>query len=343
MGNPSFRPTPAQVVGILSLPESADDPGILLPNSVAPTLEQLSGLAADYALHVADFDRTDRLFPADFKVFQTNPLSVAYGACGVAYMFKHVKGEVDSRVVEWILAHKVDTTMYPPGLYLGTSGIAWVMLELGLRSQAEDVLAGTNAHPLLYDNPDLMCGVAGWGITNLHFFIHTSDEVYLSSAIKAGQFLIDTKVENDAGYSWKSNNSTYLGFAHGASGIALLFLYLYLLTQRTEFLNVGRKGLDFDLSHGVQTMDGGLSWRCQIDANFPIQPYWQGGTAGIGLTTLRYYAYLRDEQYRLLLERMFIDVDRSYAAYPGRFLGLCGLGDFLLDLYDFTGNETYLG
>src|SRR5262249_50049938 len=34
---------------------------------------------------VADYHRKDRLYPADPRVFSTNPLSLAYGAAGVAY------------------------------------------------------------------------------------------------------------------------------------------------------------------------------------------------------------------------------------------------------------------
>ena len=69
------------------------------------------GWATDYQenlfapLHpgsVADFEREDRLFPADPMVFDTNPLSLGHGACGVAYVMHKLRGQVDERVLDWI-------------------------------------------------------------------------------------------------------------------------------------------------------------------------------------------------------------------------------------------------
>jgi hypothetical protein len=74
----------------------------------------------------------------------------------------------------------------------------------------------------------------------------------------------------------------------------------------------------------------------------PLYPYWRFGSAGVGSAVLRFYKVLGDEKYGSMLARIFIDTDRKYAVFPGRFMGLVGLGDFLMDMYDFTGEHQYL-
>ncbi len=46
-------------------------------------------------------------------------------------------------------------------------------------------------------------------------------------------------------------------------------------------------------------------------------------------------------RYRSILEKIFIDVDRKYAVSPGFFSGMAGLGEFLLDMHEFSGEHKY--
>ena len=68
-------------------------------------------------------------------------------------------------------------------------------------------------------------------------------------------------------------------------------------------------------------------------------PYLRYGTAGVGLATVRYHWLLGEARYREALERMHPDVDRKYAIFPGRSIGLAGMGEFLLDLAATPGFE----
>src|SRR5213079_70260 len=68
---------------------------------IEETVEQ----TARYLLRTADPARADRLWPADPFVFSTNPLSVAYGACGPA-LFLHRTGrlgEMPAGALAWML------------------------------------------------------------------------------------------------------------------------------------------------------------------------------------------------------------------------------------------------
>ncbi len=46
-----------------------------------------------YLRRTASPSRNDRLWPADLAVFETNPLSLAYGACGVLHALQCISGD----------------------------------------------------------------------------------------------------------------------------------------------------------------------------------------------------------------------------------------------------------
>src|SRR5262249_22637627 len=80
--------------------------------------------AVDAILESADLARSDRLFPGDPQLHLTNPLSVAWGAAGVACAVKRAGREVPPHVTAWILSRRIDPEHYPPGLLVGSAGIA---------------------------------------------------------------------------------------------------------------------------------------------------------------------------------------------------------------------------
>ena len=92
----------------------------------------------------------------------------------------------------------------------------------------------------------------------------------------------------------------------------------------------------------MTTKDGGLSWRQATQGQSPLFPYWRFGSAGIGTAVLRFARLLGTEHYQSVLEKIFIDTDRKYVVLPGKFIGLAGIGDFMLDMHQFTGEARYL-
>ena len=292
---------------------------------------------------VAAYTRHDRLFPTDQKLLVTNPTSLAWGAAGVGYALTISSGSAQDGVAKWILDHKISPDIYAPGLYAGMSGIAWSLLEMGRSEEAEQILRNTFNDKLLKHSADIFYGLAGWGLTCLRFFIATGNQIYLDQAKLAARHLAQTCKQGQHTCYWhESSGDIPLGFAHGASGVAVFLLYLYLATGLEEFLAMGRRSLEFDLQHAVTTKDGGLSWPSSIQNTSPLYPYWLYGSAGIGMSLLRYWRLLQDNRYWSILETIFIDVNRKYAVLPGRFMGLAGLGDFLLDMYEATGEARFL-
>jgi serine/threonine protein kinase len=336
------RPKPDRVIEVLERDYELRPPAFSVDDESAhPKYKQYVDRICEYFLALADFNRQDRLFPAYGAVFHTNPLSLSYGACGVAHAIQAMGHEVPERVVDWILQPTDDRGRYAPGLYTGLSGIAWTVLDLERRATAERILALSDAHPLRLRSFDLFHGMAGCGLANLRFFLKLEDELYLSKAVDVGELLLKSSQESEKGLFWKKDDEIALGLAHGPSGISLFLLYLYLTSGREEFLETGIRALDYDLKSGVPTRDGGLSWRRNDDEARIIYPYWRHGSAGVGMALVRYYGLLGDERYCDYLERIFLDLNRKYAVYPGLFVGLAGVGETLLDFHLFTGEERF--
>src|SRR5262249_59192945 len=87
---------------------------------------------------------------------------------------------------------------------------------------------------------------------------------------------------------------------------------------------------------------GGLPWPKGPRADKIVYPYWEYGSAGVGIACLRYSAALGSPRYHEVLERIYLDCDRKYAVYPGRAMGLAGICEFLWDAFQFTGEERFL-
>lgn len=296
----------------------------------------------------AAFNRTDRLFPADPAVFLTNPLSVAHGAAGVAHALLCLEGKVPDKVISWMLAHDISSEKYPPGLYLGLSGIAWVFWELGLQKLALQLMKTAADHPLLWELPDIYYGAAGFGLACLYFHKETQDEYWLEQAIKVGDWLIGSKEESNEGYYWRDiEGNIWCGYARGQSGIALYLLYLNLASGKSRFKEAGKKALSYDLGQ-TKEMEKGLRIPRASADSLPsphkdiASPYWSDGTAGLCTSLVRYWFVFREIEDKNMLESLMPDTFRSFTAFPTLFTGLAGLGNLQLDVSDFTGNTQYI-
>ena len=114
------------------------------------TLERLPEMierTGDFLLASFDASRDDRLWPSDPEVFSTNPLCVAWGACGPLLFLARTGREIPREVLDWVGRQRLDHGTYPPGLFVGTAGIAWTLTELGRLDQGAKVL------DLTYDSP----------------------------------------------------------------------------------------------------------------------------------------------------------------------------------------------
>ncbi|MFE9479562.1 lanthionine synthetase C family protein [Streptomyces spororaveus] len=306
------------------------------------------GGIADTLLRTHDVRRTDRLWPADYTVFTTNPLSVAYGACGPALLLRSAAGAQGSgaaalpaEVASWMLSRPLGTDTYPPGLYVGLAGIAWAFHDLGWEDRGEAVMAMLHTSPLLYDEPGMLLGIAGWGLASLRFHARTGKQVYLDRAVQAGDELLRTaRQEGDTCY-WPSarDASVHYGYGHGASGIALFLLHLHLVTGDARFRSYAVRALEFDLAHASES-GLGLQWQ-RVRDDPVVYPYWIHGGAGVGSVLVRFHDLLGIERYGDLARRVADDTFVKYTYSPGLFEGMAGIGEFMLDMYSSTGERAY--
>ncbi len=335
-GQPARYPPIDRIIEVLTEPHEPVAPRIGTREFDA--LDPRNALEAilGYARSVADFDRTDRLFPADSAVYSTNPLSIAHGACGVAFVMHRVNGHVAPEVIEWIRSQPMDSATYATGLYSGLSGIAWSMLEMGMEQEAFDVLSKCDGHHLLFRSANLFNGAAGWGMTQLRFFLHTGDRVHLDAAITAGRHLVASRQVDESvdGSYWATGDGISASLGHGAAGIALFLLYLHLSSGDDEFLETGLSAMRWVSSKSSGNPDGALTWIAR--ENTPSQtPYWRWGSSGIGRVALRYWAATGDPRFADMIERIHIDCDRKYTIFPGYFFGVSGIADMYLDMARF--------
>lgn len=320
--------------------------GSALPEEQAPADHDIADVIGRIREHIdstAEYDREDRLWPADYRVFMTNSMSVSYGALGICLFLKQEGGNLADRQWQWILkrAEQINNESIPPGLYVGSSGIAWALSELGLIDEAIRIINATYDSPLLFTGPDVFYGCAGVGLASLYFWARTRQQSFLDKATLIGNHLLKISLESEAGYYWRNvDGHCYYGYPYGGSGISLFLLYLYRETQDPRYLRCAYQGMDFEISRAV-TRNGSLAWGREQGDSVTF-PYWRFGSAGVGSALIRFYDVLKEDRYRELAARAAQYGSTKYAAFPGQFYGLSGIGELLLDLYSVTNDLTYL-
>jgi hypothetical protein len=343
--DPSLRPSPRHLSNEIRRAPHWQAPTESVSAGADKDLRTTITAAMNYCRASAALERTDRLFPADANVFLTNPLSVAYGATGVAYALHQIEGEVPKPVLAWILSRSIAQEDYPPGLYLGLAGIAWLFWELGLGEVALQVHRIADDHPLLWSTADLFYGAAGYGLSCLFLHDVTGEQALLDRAAQVGDLLDRSRVRDVRGCRWPDDNGeVYLGYARGGSGIALFLLYLHAVTGEERFMRLGEEALAFDLTHAYPTAEGNLGvLRGAIGSlENAFSHCWFDGSAGVATVVARYWAKTKNPEYYEILQRLAPDTFRRISTSPSLFRGLAGLGNFLLDAFAFTGEEGYL-
>lgn len=316
----------------------------VLPVNVDSQVNQIETMCAGidtYILHTATCDRDDRLWPADYRVFTTNPLNLAYGALGILLYLHDRDIIISDHLIDWVLQQKIDNQNYAPGLFVGSSGIAWGLAELGLLEEAEQIMQQAYQSPLLYTGNDIFYGAAGWGLASLYFYTKTQNSLYLEKACESGNHLIGQAQYKDTGCFWPApEGNIYHSFAHGASGIALFLLYLYHYTQYQIYLDHAIAGIEYEISQARQE-DDSIVWQATPGSPL-LSPYWRFGNAGIGSSFIRIARMLRDDRYTQLAIRTANHITMGFTLLPGQFMGMSGIGEFLIDMYMFTNEQRYL-
>ncbi|HEV2643118.1 MAG TPA: lanthionine synthetase C family protein, partial [Candidatus Elarobacter sp.] len=222
------------------------------------------------------------------------------------------------------------------------SGIAWALLNVGRTDDARALLRAAEHHPVKTEAVELFHGLAGYGLTELAFFLELRDERHLANARDAGNRILSRARTDENGDAYWENNGVMYGLTWGATGIALFLLYLGLTTRDDTYLEQGRRALRYDVARGVPAAYGGMEWPYSSVDNGIVSPYWGFGSAGIGTVALRYRHLAGMTEFDEVIERVRISTDRSYTMVSNKLFGLSGIGGFNLDAHRFTGDARYL-
>jgi hypothetical protein len=310
-------------------------------------MESALNRSLDYAVAHADTTRADRLVPADPDVFATNPLSVAYGACGLAHALRLVRGKTPGPIRDWMLACSVSPETYPPSLYHGLAGVGWVLAGGGDVERGERLVLDAARHPLVRCQPGVLDGGAGVGLALLEMWTITGDARHLDEAVLVAESLFARRTVRDGLSCWPDPDGRVpVGFGRGSSGIAVFLLSLAGAVGERRYLDVGESAARFDLAQGRE-VDGQFLGFPRFAGSAPAEPPtlchdWLTGSAGVGTAAVRYWLATGETVYREALNGLVPDCSRKYAGRPGLSQGLAGMANFLVDAHLATADPGLL-
>ncbi len=296
---------------------------------------------ARHILSTTDATRSDRLWPAHYRVFATNPLSIAYGACGVAEFVQSALGEIPKEVYKWLETRLIGIDGYPPGLLLGTAGVAYQFHRLGMGERAREILELSYASRLRFADPTMFFGAAGWGLVSLYFYQATGDPYYLAKVGEACEYLISTARSEGGMLCWahSMDGEIHLGYGYGASGIALFLLRAGLALGKPDVVECASRALSFDLQNRMETPRG-WAWPHQVGGKVRL-PYWAHGAAGVGVSAIRISCATGQQYFRTAAESIAESVNVRWTVLPSQLDGIAGIGEFMLDMFLLTGRQDY--
>lgn len=243
-----------------------------------------------------------------------------------------------------------------PGLYVGEAGVGAALLRAGQVLRDETLVEaalerGRQLRAWPYGSPDLFNGTAGRLRFHLWLWDETRQSECLDAALEAGQVLLEAAQPQAAGeLAWpipagyeSMSGQTLAGYAHGAAGIADSLLDLYETSQQAAFLQAALGAARYLARLAIPVLEDGAG------ADWPSVPggsansgLWCHGAAGVG----RLWLHLaRLNQFDLALDwakRAALTVATSRRAGPVQCHGLAGNIEYLLDIYQATGDQLYL-
>lgn len=269
------------------------------------------------------------IFPADPQLFNTNLFSISHGSLGILYClsimkkrysfnFEHIK----EKTLHITLPRILSSNRLSNGLYIGKSGMAWSLLELGYQDIAEKIQESANNFITL-KRVDYFYGLSGLLISNIKFFLHTKKKEY--------KYKADTIFEKLAHLTQYDLLSNSLG--EGFSGISLALIYYGRAFASSNALELAKKYIDFELSRIIFDERGkiGINREGQDSALKVLSPYIYDGIAGVGVVLTRIYAITREKNY---LDYLLNIIDSSLydiTIFPTYMRGMSGIMDFLMD------------
>ncbi|WP_406631020.1 class III lanthionine synthetase LanKC [Amycolatopsis sp. WGS_07] len=272
---------------------------------------------AEAILASATPERTDRLFPGDIEQFRSGGAGFGVGAAGVLHSL-HVAGAGRYPEYEqWLLAAARRQPPTRPGFFDGSHGIAYVLEEFGYSDAADELFGASQALVEQTVDHGLESGLAGIGLTRLHFANTRGDKEFARQAR-------DTAVRLATALDTAEPPGRFAraGLLSGWSGPALLFLRLHEHTGEPSWLALAERAVGRDLEECVPASDGSLQVR---DGALRTLPYAAIGSAGILMVAEQVARHLPESATARSLPGLRAACRGEFVIHPGLLYGRCGL------------------
>lgn len=293
----------------------------------------------------------------------TDPGDVAAGTDGVLLALAELVADLDDPRHAALLAEGAEALASvsagrrrpPPGLYLGAGGTAAALLRAG-RVLGDDHLVAAAAERARsiarqpHDSPDLFHGSAGRLRLHLVTWDATGDREQLRAAVSAGEWLLAggpggakgaPRWSMPAGYGDLSG-STYLGYAHGAAGVADALLDLFEATADDRFLTAASDTAAWLHRLALPALDDGtgLTWPA-VEGGAAAGALWCHGATGIGRFFLHATQLGVPGASDVALGAAWMAARGARSNGPTQCHGLAGNIELLLDVARVTGHEPW--
>jgi hypothetical protein len=244
-----------------------------------------------------------------------------------------------------------------PGLYIGEAGVGAALLRSGQVLHDDTLITsaiecGRLVASLVHGSPDVFVGTAGRLRFHLMLWDETGEQEHLLAALACGEHLLATSEGRDNqevcwmipdGYGSMSGQ-VFLGYAHGAAGIADALLDLFEASSDERYLSIACAAARWLKRQALPLLhcEDALNWP-RHEGGPPVAAFWCHGSAGIGrffLHAARYDALSGAKELAAGAARAIACGTRW--AGPTQCHGLSGNIEFLLDMYQATKEHIYL-
>jgi hypothetical protein len=266
--------------------------------------------------------------------------------------FRHLA----EQAMRWALVREASAPR-GQGFFSGRSGIAYAALRVG--SLIADASLERDGSALLdtvemtsQDGPDVISGTGG-ALLALAASVHRAPlaDSMRARLVRGAELLRDAAARDHIGWGWKIGPfpAPLTGYAHGAAGIGHALLEVWRLTGLPWTRYLAEQAFGFE-QHFARCRNGAMDWPdlrrgsdvLMMRGMHTDMKVWCYGSVGIGMSRLRAFDLLGDEQYR----EQALAAWRSASAVPARALDLChgtgGTVDFDLQLYQSLGDSRFL-
>lgn len=270
-------------------------------------------------------ERDDRLFPGDPQQFAVGGLGLAYGAAGVLHALDVTGGGRYEQFEEWLIRRATNPSAGNRlGLYDGLHGAAFTLDHLGHRQEALDILDICLREKWEALGPDLLGGVAGFGLNLLHLADRTGEPGLRTAAYRAAELVADGIHEPDSTSdepAISGGGQPHAGLLRGRAGAALFMLRAYDDTGDEGYLDRAATALRADLHRCIVRDNGAM----EVNEGWRTMPYLDGGSIGIGMVLEEYLARRHDAQFANAVDAIQLTSRSTMYILPGLFTGRAGI------------------